>query len=174
MIKNNTSVKRLVFTSLFSALCTVATLIAFPAGFGYVNAGDMIVLLGAFCLSPIQAITAAAIGSAMADILCGYAIYAPATLIIKALMAAAAYYLMRTLKKTHLPTFLSAVISAVAAELIMIVGYISYECFALGYGSAALASIPANLTQAIFGCVGGVGFYYVTKTTKLTNKLPAI
>ena len=172
--KDITSLRRLVFTALFSALCTVATMIAFPAGYGYVNAGDMIVLLGAFTLSPVQAVAAAGIGSAMADIIGGYALYAPGTLIIKMLMAAVACYLCRALKRINLPSPVTVTFSAVSAELIMVLGYLAYEWFPLGYGSGALASIPSNLVQAAFGCVGGICFYYITKSAKLTDKLPAI
>ena len=175
MRHSNTSVRRLVITALFSALCTVATMwVAFPAGFGYINAGDMIVLLGAFTLSPVQAIAAAGIGSAMADLLCGYAAYAPATLLIKMLMAAVAYFLSHGLKKINTPAPIAVTLSAVCAELCMVFGYLGYEWTMLGYGAAALSSIPANLTQAAFGCVGGILFYYVLKSTKLTDKLPAI
>ncbi len=174
MINKTNSVRRLVFTALFSALCTASTMVAFPSGFGYVNAGDMVVLLGAFTLSPIQAMAAAGIGSAMADIFCGYAIYAPATLIIKMLMAATALFLSRALKRISIPALISTVFSAIAAELVMVLGYLAYEWNVLGYGIGALASIPANLTQAAFGCVGGICFYYVAKNTKLTNKLPAM
>lgn len=149
-------------------------MIAFPAGYGYVNAGDMIVLLGALTLTPVQAIAAAGIGSAMADVISGYAIYAPGTLLIKMLMAACACYLFRALKSIKLPDPLAVAFSAVSAELVMAVGYLAYEWFPLGYGSGALASIPANLVQAAFGCVGGICFYYVAKTAKLTDKLPAI
>ena len=167
------STKKLVITSLFSALCAVSTMVAFPVGFGYVNAGDMIVRLGAFTLSPVQAIAAAGIGSAMADLLLGYAAYAPATLLIKALMAAVAYFLSHRLKKINTPAPIAVTLSAVCAELCMVFGYLGYEWTMLGYGSAALTSIPANLTQAAFGCVGGILFYYIAKNIKITDKLTA-
>ncbi len=90
-LKNNNSIKQLVLTALFAALCTVATMIAFPAGPGYINAGDIVLLLAAFTLAPTQAMLAAGIGSALADLLNGYAMYAPATFVIKALMALCAW-----------------------------------------------------------------------------------
>ena len=174
MKRINAKTKNIIYTALFSALCTTATMIAFPAGIGYVNAGDIIVLLGAFMLSPIQAASAAGIGSALADILSGYAIYAPATLIIKAIMALGACYLSRWLRRINVPAPLSIMLAAVFAELCMCCGYLAYEWTVLGYGIAALSSIPANLTQAAFGCVGGMLLYYIMKSTKLTDKLPAM
>ena len=92
--------KTLVWAALFTALTTVATMVIqvpSPTG-GYLNAGDAIVLLSAFLLGPIWGAVAAGVGSALADILAGYAIYAPATLIIKALMALTAGALLRRAK----------------------------------------------------------------------------
>ena len=174
MKRTNEKLTRLVHTSLFCALCTTATLIAFPSGMGYVNAGDMVVLLGAFTLSPLQAVVSAAVGSALADVLVGYTISAPATLIIKAFMAAGACYLLKILKRLNVPSPLSVALSAIFSELCMTCGYLAYEWYVLGYGMAALSNIPANLIQGAFGCVGGILFYYILKSTKLTNKLPAM
>ncbi len=174
MKNNNEKLRKLVFTSLFSALCTVATMIAFPAGPGYINAGDMMVLLGAFTLSPIHAMAAAGIGAAFADLLGGYVLYIPATLVIKAGMAACACFLSRALKKITVPAPVAIALSAIFAELCMTIGYLAYEWTVLRYGAAALSNIPANLIQGAFGCVGGVLFYYIVKHTKLTDTIPAI
>ena len=80
---------RLVYTALFTALTTVATLvIQVPSPMsGYVNLGDAMVLLSAWILGPVYGTAAAGIGSMLADLLSGYAYYAPGTLIIKCLMA---------------------------------------------------------------------------------------
>ena len=39
-------------------------------------------------------------------------------------------------------------VSAVAAEFIMVLGYLIYEYFMLGYGAAALPSVISNTAQA--------------------------
>ena len=85
-----TPLSRLVMAALFAALTCIATLViqlrVTPTG-GYVNLGDCGVLLSAWLLSTPYAVAAAAVGSALADLVAGYAYYAPATLVIKALMA---------------------------------------------------------------------------------------
>lgn len=83
------SVKQLVMTAVFAALTFVATFIIripIPVTEGYVNLGDCIVLMSGFLLGPVYGAFAAGIGSAIADLI-GYALYAPATFIIKALTA---------------------------------------------------------------------------------------
>ena len=54
-------------------------------------------------------------------------------------------------------TFIPRIIGAVVAEIIMILGYYLVESTFLGYGFVgALASVPANAVQALFGIVSGV------------------
>ena len=57
--------------------------------------------------------------------------------------------LARALKRRRL----SAVIAAVAAEAVMVLGYFLYESVILGYGMAAAAAVPGNLIQALGGIV---------------------
>ena len=83
---------RLVLAALFTALTTVMTMvIQVPSPMqGYVNLGDCGVLLSAWVLGPAWGGAAAGIGSMLADLLSGYAHYAPGTLVIKTCMAVAA------------------------------------------------------------------------------------
>ena len=87
-----TKLRTLILAAMFAALTCVATMIIHipsPIG-GYFNLGDCMVLLSAFVLGPVWGTAAGGIGSALADVICGYFIYAPGTLVIKALMALAA------------------------------------------------------------------------------------
>lgn len=92
-------VRALVLTALLAAMACAATMairVPTPTG-GYVNLGDAVVLLGAYLLGPGWGAAAAGIGSALADLLGGYPMYVPATLVIKAVMAALAAGLYRLL-----------------------------------------------------------------------------
>ena len=83
-----TKLRTLILAAMFAALTCVATMIIHipsPIG-GYFNLGDCMVLLSAFVLGPVWGTAAGGIGSALADVICGYFIYAPGTLVIKALM----------------------------------------------------------------------------------------
>ena len=94
-------IKKIVLTALIAALVYVATsIITIPSPLkGYLNLGDGFVLLCGFMLSPVYGFLAAGIGSALADLLLGYATYAPATFLIKGMMALVAYVMFRVLKK---------------------------------------------------------------------------
>ena len=71
----------LVIAALFAALTCVATMIfTIPLpGKGYLNTGDCFVILSGCLLGPVYGGLAAGIGSALADLILGYALYAPGT-----------------------------------------------------------------------------------------------
>lgn len=146
---------RLVYTALFTALTTVATLvIQVPSPMsGNVNLGDAMVLLSAWILGPVYGTAAAGIGSMLADLLSGYAYYAPGTLVIKCLMAFVAAQVFLVLKDKVKGKHFAKVVSGLLAEIIMVVGYFGYAGLILGNGLSAALSIPGNLVQGGFGIV---------------------
>lgn len=145
------SVKQLVMTAVFAALTFVATFIIripIPVTEGYVNLGDCIVLMSGFLLGPVYGAFAAGIGSAIADLI-GYALYAPATFIIKALTALVSGLIFGLSKKKG---SLWIVICGIIGEAIMVLGYYVFEAFILGLGWATAAvGVPANIFQGITG-----------------------
>ncbi len=139
-----------IVASLFTAIICVATLviqIPLPATGGYVNLGDCFVLISGIYLGAGYGALAAGLGSALTDLLSGYAQYAPATFVIKALMAVTAYYIYKISKRKH--AFLSTAISSITAETIMVFGYFSYEWIILKYGAGAVGSVIPNIMQGI-------------------------
>ena len=148
------SSKSLAFTALFAALCCIGTIvIVLPLPFGYFNAGDVFVLLAAWCLGPLYGSVAAAVGSALADIVSGYAIYAPATFFIKGLLAFTAYtvwFLFKKCVRRERLDPLPRLLSAVAGETVMVCGYFAYEWILYGLAGAT-ATIFGNLLQGVCG-----------------------
>ncbi len=150
-------IRTISLAAMFAALCCVATLvIQIPSPMnGYVNLGDCFVLLGAVYLGPVWGFLAGGVGSMFADIISGYAHYAPGTFLIKGLMALAFVLIYRTLGK-KIPDIASYLIAAVVGEVIMVTGYFGYASLILGKGLAAAASIPGNLMQGVFGVVSSL------------------
>lgn len=155
----NADTKKIVWGGLFTALTTVATLITFPVPSpnGYVNAGDALVIVSAFLLNPLWGAIAAGLGSALSDVFLGYFIYAPATLVIKALMALAAGAILRKFKDKK--PLLSAVLGSVAAELIMIFGYFAYESVIYSV-EGAIGALAGNCFQGVFGAAAGTVLFF--------------
>lgn len=156
-VAGDSRTKRIVTTALLAALSCVATMvikIPSPTG-GYMNLGDTMVLLGAFLLGPWYGALAGGVGSAMADLLSGYPVYVPATLVIKAVMAVVAGLLYRKLWcKTG--RMKGSVIAALAGEVPMVVGYWLFDALLMGSFAGSAVGIPSNLVQAGFGIVVSV------------------
>ena len=77
-------------TALFAALACVATMsirIPTPGTGGYIHPGDAIVILAGIILGPVYGMLAGGIGSALSDLIGGYFVYVPITLVIKGLVA---------------------------------------------------------------------------------------
>ena len=91
--------RKIVIASLMAALTCVATMVIhIPSPTqGYLNLGDCMVLCCGWMLNPFYGFCAAGIGSGLADLLSGYGLYAPATLLIKGLMALTAHGLFALL-----------------------------------------------------------------------------
>ena len=114
-------IQKLTLAGALAALTAVATLlIQIPSPTkGYINTGDVLVNLSAWVLGPLYGSAAAGIGSALADLISGYTVYAPATLIIKAGMAAVSYFVYKRLSGKR-KSFWALLAGAAAAETVMI------------------------------------------------------
>lgn len=167
-MKMTTSTKEIVMAAPMAALACVATMIIkIPSPLkGYLNLGDCIVLVAGWTLSPTYGFLAAGLGSALADIFSGYVTYAPATFVIKGLMALIAFYVFKLLHK-KLGNLPSRIISGVAAELMMILGYFVFEGFLYGF-IPSVVNIPANGVQGIAGLIIGIMLMKIFEKSNIT------
>lgn len=168
-MKEKNATQKMVIAALLAALTCVATMIIkIPSPLkGYLNLGDCVVLLAGWMLSPVYGFLAAGLGSALADLFSGYVVYAPATFVIKGLMALVAYYGFKVLHKKlgNLPSW---IITGIAAEAVMILGYFVFEGFLYGFGPSVV-NIPANGVQGIAGIILGCILAKMFEKSKLND-----
>ena len=168
----NDKTKKMVMAALFAALACVATyVVKIPTPTkGYFNLGDCIVLLAGYLLGPLYGGIAAGIGSMLADVFAGYMIYAPATFVIKALVAITAVLIFRAMGKTAA----GIIVGGVVGETVMVLGYFIFECFMMmaepgangGFYAASIAAaagIPMNILQGLVGIVVSSVLYFVLR-----------
>lgn len=162
----NTRTKKIVMAALLAALACVATMIIkIPSPLkGYLNLGDCIVLAAGWMLSPPYGFLAAGLGSALADVFSGYVTYAPATFIIKGLMALVVCYGFRLLRN-KLGDLPSRIISGILAETLMVLGYFVFEGCLYGF-IPSLVNIPANGVQGVAGLIVGVALVKILGKSK--------
>ncbi|MCR5421485.1 MAG: ECF transporter S component [Lachnospiraceae bacterium] len=144
----------MVRTAMFAALTFVATFIIkipTPGTSGYIHPGDALVILSGIILGPVYGAAAAAIGSALSDAIGGYAIYIPATFIIKGIIGLVSGLIYNSALFSHLKNRTRCILCGLFAAIFVPAGYFAFEIFI--YGKAAVASIPLNLIQGISGLV---------------------
>jgi uncharacterized repeat protein (TIGR04002 family) len=125
--------------AVFTAVTAVTTaFIKIPMMSGFIHIGDTVIFLAAAMLPTPLAAAAAGIGAGAADLIAGYPIYIPATIIIKALMTLPFDSKGKIITKRN--TF-----AGLIAAIIGIGGYFLFELFL--YGRGAFLSIPGNLLQ---------------------------
>lgn len=150
MAKRKITTKNITLYGLLMALVVISTMLfSVPsvATQGYINLGDGFVLLSGLIFGPIGGLIVGGVGSALADVLLGYAYYAPYTLVIKGLEGFIGVFIYKKLlKERHV--FPAMVIAGV----FMALGYFVVEIFLYGY-PAAILDIGGNLLQGFVGAV---------------------
>ncbi|MBN1802681.1 MAG: ECF transporter S component [Candidatus Lokiarchaeota archaeon] len=154
-LPNNALVLSLIgiFTA-FNFLMTFFVQIPVPATGGYINIGDVAVMYVALLFGPIIGGIAGGLGPMLADIAFGYAIYAPATLIIKAIEGFVIGIVANPGKNDkRLSAF--DVIAVVLGGLCIPFGYFIYE--SLLYGApTALVEMPGNFIQFVVAATASI------------------
>ncbi|MCR5211984.1 MAG: ECF transporter S component [Lachnospiraceae bacterium] len=173
MDENKSRIQGIVMTSVFAALTFAATFlikIPLPAVNGYVHPGDAIVVLSGLMLGGKKGFLAAGIGSALADLLGGYVIYAPVTFFIKGFAALLAAVLFKALMKKLSKHSVAAALIAGSADIILVPG--GYFIFSsILYGTAAaLISIVPDLFQALFGLFVATILYPILRRINVRGK----
>ena len=147
------SVRNLVMAALFAALIAVFTAwlfhipIKIGANTAYLHFGDAFIFLAASLLPAPYACAAAAIGGGLADLLCGSAIWAPFTVVIKALIA-----LCFSSRSDRLLTRRN-LLAALPALVITVGGYYLAEAILYGTWVAPVLSIWGNVVQIVGSAV---------------------
>ena len=150
---NTLKTRKLVMCALFAAICFVVTrFLSVPALYtkGYVNLGDLVVLLSAYIIGGWYGAASAAFGSALADASMGYYFYVPSTFLIKgAMVFIAALFFKKSVAGGRFKSAVWVSLGCVVAELFMAIGYFAYESILYKSVIVATASVVGNLVQGL-------------------------
>lgn len=150
--------RELCIQGLLTALVTVSTMvfqIPVSATQGYVHLGDsMIMLIGVF-FGARYGMLAGGIGSALADLLSGYAHWAPFTFVIKGLMGWLVGKLAGMKKENKKEKFftLQNLLAVFAGIVWMVFGYYIAGGILVSSFVTAAVSIPENIVQGVAGMI---------------------
>ena len=160
--------RTLVVAALMAAMtctCTMIVKIPIPATGGYINLGDGMVLLSGIVLGPVYGGLSAGLGSALADLLSGYALWAPATFVLKGLMAVVVSLMIKTCAKA---TFTRTLSAGLLAEFIMVAGYFGYETVIINL-TGALVGLAGNAIQGVGGIVVAMIFLPLIRRLNISD-----
>lgn len=152
----------IVMTGLMMCLVMVATMfIKIPVPFtqGYVHLGDSMIFLAVLVLGTRNGCIAAGFGSALGDIVGGYAFWAPWTLAIKLLMALIMGLFVEHVDKknegdkSHSGVTATEILGMSLAGIEMVAGYYIAEVIMYGNPLIPLPSVPWNIGQFVVGMI---------------------
>lgn len=171
----NKKIRLLTVTALFTALITVATMVVqIPVGKGYLHFGDSIIYLAACMLPAPGALFAASVGAALADLFTGYAVYAPATFIIKALNALPFILIRIYLKKKNRDEKifnLHVFLMLIPATVVTLLGYYIADSVIAGKEVALVSAITSGWIQPIGSMIVFVILAIALDKVRFKNKI---
>lgn len=138
---------------MIAGVCMGTMVVQFPmpSTNGFINIGDSMIFITSILFGPLAGMLAGGIGSSLADLLSGYAHWAPFTLVIKGLEGLIVGFLMRgSFSKAKM------IISCVIGAAFMIIGYYFAGGILEGSFIVSLESIPGNSIQGIASILIGV------------------
>ena len=160
-------VKKIVYGAFMIALVTIGTMviqIPTPATKGYINVGDSFIFLSSALFGSLMGFIAGGIGSALADLLSGYAYWAPWTFIIKGIEG----LIVGLMYKKYTNEYLRIVFLIIGA-LWMVLGY--YIAGGVMYGfKTSLVDVPSNLVQGFASIIVGYILIRLISRLELFNK----
>ena len=149
---------RLALLLALTVVATMAIRIPAPRTGGYINLGDSVIYITALLFGPTEGLVVGGVGSALADLLGGYAVFAPFTLVIKGVEGLVVGLLTRPGFRMQVPLsradVASAMLAICAGGALMVTGYFIAEAYVLRLGiGAAATEVPGNIFQVVGGLI---------------------
>jgi Predicted membrane protein len=152
-MKTKSPALRISMIAILTAVVTVFTLIVkVPTGKGYLHLGDVAICFVSFTLGPITGLICGGLGTALADIIGGYASWAAISFFVHGLEG----FLVAFLVRGESVSFARKLIAGLVAIITVAGGYYLLSGLFLTGFEAALAEIPGNIGQAAVGVVLGL------------------
>lgn len=157
---------RIASIAILTAITTVFTMIVripvMPTR-GYINFGDVAIFFTALTFGPFTALAAGGLGTALADILGGYAQWAPITFFAHGVQGLLIGLVFKMIKKESRFQFVLCLLFSFAVGTFVMAGtYFVTGGLMYGFG-AAVTEIPGNIIQNVAGVVIGTPLYIAVR-----------
>jgi len=144
---------KVAVVAVLTAVVVVFTLvIRIPTTKGYLNLCDVAICFIAFTFGPVSAFLAAGLGTAIADLISGYAQWAPISFVVHGIEGLFIALIIRKQPLSKMRTLLAAIGCVLTVSL----GYFVLSALFISTVAVAAAEIPPNMLQAGVGVVFGL------------------
>jgi uncharacterized membrane protein len=141
-----------------TAVFTLLIRVPIPATQGYFNFSDVAIVFAGLAFGPWVGLAAGGLGTALADVVGGYAQWALLSFFAHGLEGLIIGYLGR---KRTLPTI---ILGWLLGSLVMVaLYYVGGAAILIGDWGVALAEVPVNLVQAAAGALVGIPLFYAVR-----------
>jgi uncharacterized membrane protein len=147
--------REIALSAIMAALVCASTLLIqfpIPATQGFFNVGDAMVMVASLTFGPIVGFFAGGFGSALADLIGGWYVWVPFTLVIKGLEGFLAGSLM--VLDDEDKGVKTKILAWIVASSEMVVGYFLVQYYMYGLG-AALTELPSTYCRWVQGVSSG-------------------
>ena len=164
------SLLKMIHIALGIAIIAVATLVLqVPVPLGYVNLGEVFILLLGFLFGPLEAGICAGIGAMFGDFFTGYVYWMPITFLTKGLEGALCGMLLVRVKKKELYRSPYVWLSGIVLILMLNLGYVIGGAILYSSLAVSLTQVPSLVVQGAVGFGGFLALLY--PISKLKGKL---
>lgn len=147
------SALRVAVVAVLTAIVVVFTIIVkIPTARGYLNLCDVSVIFIAMTFGPWTAFITGGLGAALADLISGYAQWAPISFVCHGVEGLCVALAFRAFKEKKVLSYIMAELVAVAT---VAGGYFILAGLFISGFSVALAEVPGNIGQATVGVILG-------------------
>ncbi len=159
-MKKNSVALKIALIAILTAVVTVFTMIVkVPTAKGYLHLGDVAICFVSYTLGPITGLICGGLGTALADLISGYASWALISLIVHGIEG----LVIGLIVFKGQMAFWKKLVAGIATIVIVAGGYYLLSGLFLTGFEAALAEIPGNIGQSGIGVVVGLALSEAVK-----------
>ncbi len=155
-MQGNRNALKVAMVSVLTAVVVVFTMVVrIPTARGYLNLCDVAICFIAFTFGPWSAFIAAGLGTALADLISGYAQWAPISFVVHGLEGLLVALIVQ--KKGDIAVSLGRkALAAVVCIATVSLGYFALSALFITTVSVSAAEIPGNIAQSAVGFALGL------------------
>ena len=156
-MQQNKNALKVAMVAVLTAVVVVFTLVVrVPTAKGYLNLCDVAICFIAFTFGPWSAFIAAGLGTALADLISGYAQWAPISFVVHGVEGLLIALIVKQ-KGNEAVSLARKLLAGLVCIATVSLGYFALSALFISTVSVAAAEIPGNIAQSGVGFVLGLG-----------------